>query len=248
MGLPREIYLAACGQIAEAFVEDGFNYQPRHQRLVRIEGDLTFDIQFQSSRLNALVNKNDEPGIGKRLVSSFLPSGELKAYGNITLIAHAVGYSKTFELWQSKQPHPSGAKGLIAGGQIGNLQEKHKWIAYNLANPHTREHRIKLAIQLIRSVGLPYLYAFRHPAKLIERLIDGHLQGFSESGALEYAMCFGSTDQAKKLLQALLREFPEQREEYQDWLERYRKNGVTNVQESRRAPRIARAAIALGLD
>jgi hypothetical protein len=126
--------------------------------------------------------------------------------------------------------------------------EKHKWISYNLANPHTRQHRIGFAIQLIRSVGLPYLYAFRDPAKVIDRLIGGHLQGFSESGALEYAMCFGTADQAKKLLGSLLREFPEQREEYQDWLEKYRKSGVTNVQDSRRARRIARAAIALGLD
>jgi hypothetical protein len=248
MGLPREIYLAACGQIAEAFVEDGFNYQPRQQRMVRSEGDLTIAVHFQSSSRNFLVNKNDEPGIGKRLISSLLPFDELQAYGNVTLITHAVGHSKTFELWQSKQPHPSGAEGRIAGGQIGNLQEEHKWITYNLANPHARQHRIELATQLIRSVGLPYLYALRDPAKIIDRLIGGHLQGFWESGALEYTMCFGSTRQAKKLLESLLREFPEQLEEYQDWLERYRKSGVTDVQESRRAPRIARAAIALGLE
>jgi hypothetical protein len=248
MGLPREIYLAACGRIAEAFVEDGFNYQPRQQRMVKCESDLTLAIHFQSSSRNFLVNKNDEPGVRKRLSSSFLPCGELQAYGNVTLITHAAGDSKTLALWRSKQPHLSGAKGRIAGGQIGNLQEKHKWIRYNLANPHTRVHRIELAIVLIRSVGLPYLYAFRDPAKMIDRLIGGQLQGFWESGALEYVVCFGSTDQARKLLESLLREFPEQREEYRDSLERYRKSGVTHVEESRRVPRIARAAIALGLD
>jgi hypothetical protein len=248
MGLPREIYLSACGRIAEAFVEEGFDYQPGQQRMLKCEGDLTLDIHFQSSRRNFLVNKNDDPGIGKRQISSYLSFGELQAYGNVALITHAGGHSKTFELWQSKHPHPCGAKGLIAGGQIGNLQKKHRWIEYNLANPRTRAKQIELAIQLIRLVGLPYLYAFRNPTKLIQRLIDGQLQGFSESGALEYVMCFGSSDQAKKLLEALLGAFPDQRKEYQDWVERYRKNGVTDVQESRRAPRIARAAIALGLD
>jgi hypothetical protein len=248
MGLPREIYLGACGQIAEAFVEDGFSYRPNQQRLIKQEGDLTLDIHFQSSGRNFLVNKNNQESMAKRLISSFSPSAELYTFGNVALVTHVGVRSNALEQWQSKQHYISWGKGLIAGGQIGNLREKHKWIEYNLANSHTRDRQIKLAIGLIRSVGLPFLYAFRDPAKIIELLIDGHIQGFSENGALEYAMCFGSTRQAKKLLKALLEAFPDQRNEYIEWLERYRKNGIPEAQESRRAPRIARAAHALGLD
>jgi hypothetical protein len=248
MGLPREIYLGACGQIAEAFVADGFSYQPNQQRLIKREGDLALDIHFQSSPRTFLVNRSNERSTAKRVISSIVPLGELQTYGSVTLITHAVGHSKTLQRWRSRQPHISWGKGIIAGGQIGNLQEKHKWIEYNLANPHTPNRQIKLAIQLVRSVALPYLFAFRDPARIIERLIDGHVQGFSENGALEYAMCFGSRDHAKKLLEALLCEFPDQRNEYTDWLERYRESGVPEAQESRRAPRIARAALTLGLD
>jgi hypothetical protein len=248
MGLPREIYLGACGQIAEAFVEDGFSDQPNQQCLVKCEGDLTLDIHFQSSRRNFLVNKNNQKSMAKRFILSFSPSAELYTFGNVALVTHAEVRSKALEQWQSKQPYTSWGKGLVASGQIGNLQEKHQWIEFNLANPHTRERQLKLAIHLVRSVGLPFLYAFRDPAKIIELLIDGHIQGFSENGALEYAMCFGSTRQAKKLFEALLKAFPEQRNEYMEWLERYRKNGIPEAQESRRATRIARAAHTLGLD
>jgi hypothetical protein len=247
MGLPREIYLGACGQIAEAFAEDGFSYQPNQQRLIKREGDLTLDIHFQSSRRNFLVNKNNQKSMAKRLISSFSSYAELYTFGNVALITHAEVHSQKLEQWQSKQPYISRGKGFIAGGQIGNLQEKHKWVEYNLANPHTRDRQIKLAIQLVRSVGMPYLYSFGDPAKIIERLIGGHIQGFSENGALEYAMCFGSARQAKKLLKALLEAFPDQRNEYMEWSERYRKSGIPAAQESKRAPRIARAAVALGL-
>lgn len=248
MVLPREIYLAACGQIAKAFVEDGFNYQPRQQRLVKRESGLTFDIRFQSSPRNYLVNKNDQPSIANRLTSSSLPSSELYTFGSVTLVTHAGVHSKALEQWQSKEPYISWSKGIVAGGQIGNLQKKHHWIEFNLANPHTRDRQIQSAIHLIRSVALPYLYAFMDPEKIIERLIDGQLPGFSENGALEYTMCFGSTAQAKKLLEALLDEFPNQRKEYMDWLEKYRKSGIPEAQESRRAARIARSALALRLD
>jgi len=248
MGLPRDIYLGACGQIAEAFVGDGFSYQPNQQCLVKREGDLTFDIHFQSSRRNFLVNKNNQKSVAKRLISSFSPSAELYTFGNVALITYAVVRSKALKQWQSKQPYISHGKGLIAGDQIGNLQAKHKWIEYNLASPDTRDRQIKLAIDLIRSVGLPYLYSFKDPVEIIERLISGRLQGFSENSALEYVMCFGSRDYAEKLLESLLNAFPDQRNEYTDWLERYRKSGIPEAQESRRAPRIARAALALGLD
>lgn len=118
MGLPREIYLGACGLIAEAFVADGFSYQPNQQRLIKREGDLTLDIHFQSSPRNFLVNRSNERSIAKRVISSIVPLGELQTYGSVTLITHAVGHSKTLQRWRSTQPHISWGKALLLAAKL----------------------------------------------------------------------------------------------------------------------------------
>jgi hypothetical protein len=52
MGEARNIYNAACAQIAAALAQEGFEYRPSKHTLVCRDDDLTREIAFQSSFRN----------------------------------------------------------------------------------------------------------------------------------------------------------------------------------------------------
>lgn len=52
MGEARNVYNAACAQIAAALAQEGFEYRPSKHALARRDDDLTREITFQSSFRN----------------------------------------------------------------------------------------------------------------------------------------------------------------------------------------------------
>ena len=123
MGEARNIYNAACAQIAAALAREGFEYRPSKHTLVRREGDLTREITFQSSFRNFTLPEQGADVLHEAV--SLLPLvGETLAFGSVTLIAHCAIHSKSFQLWRASQKQPLGKDDLITAGQIGNLQAK----------------------------------------------------------------------------------------------------------------------------
>ena len=247
MGEARNIYNAACAQIAAALAQDGFEYRPSKHSLLRRDGDLTREITFQSSFRNFTIPDQGDGGLQR--AASWLPLvGETVAFGSITLIAHAAVRSKTFKLWRASQKQPLGADDVITAGQIGNLQAKPKWLEFNLANPHRRDRVVSDVVELVRTVALPYLERFSAPQEVIAGLISGTMPWWWEPSALEYVACFGTSTQARELLKHYVRIRPGQEKELRERIDEYRKQGVPEAFDSRAPGRLAKAALALGLE
>ena len=90
MGEARNIYNAACAQIAAALAQDGFEYPPSKHALVGGDGDLTREITFQSSFRNFTLPEKGA-GFVQKAVSLLPLVGETAAFGGVTLIAHTGG-------------------------------------------------------------------------------------------------------------------------------------------------------------
>jgi len=65
---------------------------------------------------------------------------------------------------------------------------------------------------------------------------------------LEYAVCYGSLQDAYRVLQRYLRQWPECVDEYQEALREYRRDGIPVALHGRPGLRLARMALALGIE
>ena len=97
MGETRNIYNAACAQIAAALAQEGFEYRPSKHALARRDDDLTREITFQSSFRNFTLPEQGA-GVLQQAVSLLPFVGETMAFGSVTLIAHTAVRSKSFKL------------------------------------------------------------------------------------------------------------------------------------------------------
>jgi len=105
MGEARNIYNAACAQIAAALAQDGLEYRHSKHVLARGDGDLTREITFQSSFRNFTLPEQGA-GFVQKAVSLLPLIGETTAFGSVTLIAHTGVHSKAFKLWRALQRQP----------------------------------------------------------------------------------------------------------------------------------------------
>jgi len=247
MGEARNIYNAACAQIAAALAQEGFEYRPSKHALARRDEDLTREITFQSSFRNFTLSEQGA-GVLQQAVSLLPFVGETMAFGSVMLIAHTAVRSKSFKLWRASQNQPLGSDDLVTAGQIGNLQAKPKWLEFNLANPKRRDYIISEVVELIRTIALPYLERFSNPREVIAGLISGTMPWWWEPGALEYVACFGTLTQARELLMRYIQMRPGQGKEFRERIDEYRKQGIPEAFDSRAPGRLAKAALALGLE
>jgi hypothetical protein len=246
VGEARNIYNTACSQIAASLKQDGFEYRASRHTAVRTDGDLTSEITFQSSFRNFTLP--EQAGVLHKAISMLPLVGETVAFGSVTLIAHCAIHSKSFQRWRASQKQPLGKDDLIAAGQIGNLQRKPKWLEFNLANPHRRDGVIAEVIELVRTIALPYLERFSTPQEIVAGLIEGTMPWWWEPSALEYVACFGTSSQAQELLLRYIQMRPGQERKFRKWVDEYRKQGVPEAFDSSAASRLAKAALALGLE
>ncbi|MBB6251966.1 DUF4304 domain-containing protein [Nitrospirillum iridis] len=167
---PRDIILAACRDIGQRLAPQGFVFLKSGPLLKRTQGDLTFQIYFQSDRNNI-------------------------AGGRAALWMHAGVLSRNLAQWKKQHPVPWGSRSplpgpaAVAGGQIGNLTSPPGWMTWNFADPATRPDVLDDAVASIEKLILPFFALFDDPAGNIGRILD--LQSFGLQ-PLEYAMaCLG---------------------------------------------------------
>ncbi len=242
----REIFDQCCVEIASYLEAFGFQYRPSKHSAVRANGDLKFEIHFQSSSRNYLLADTYGSAFDRAL-SKFPLFGDLAAFGNITLIEHANVSSKALKIFRRAVPGAWASDGAVTGGQIGNLQVPAKWVTFNLANPNTRHAVVARAKELITDVGIPYLERFYKPEDVIQSLLEGTMPWTWEPSALEYVCCFGKRQKALRLLERFIAE-PEVRDEYTAAVSQYKGHGTPDAWDSTAAARLAKSAIILGME
>lgn len=219
---PREVYLKACEQIAEALASDGFTYARSSQRLTRKTKNFSFQIYFQSDRNNV--------------------AGEL-----IALWTHAGVFSKRLKAWRKRQPQPLHMGDGVAGGQIGNLTHPVSWMEWTLAAPDSRASLLSDTIATIRLIAFPYFVLFEDVPALCQRLMTEELPGTHLPITLEFLLCFGNKQMAEACFHRFLLARPNILERYRIELEQVRRNGIPQARNSGYAIELAYATVAYGL-
>lgn len=224
---PRDVILAAIGEIASTLAEDGFSYRKSGPSLKRSHGDFTFSISFQSDRNNI--------------------AGERAA-----VWIHASVHSKDLAAWRQDNRRPfHGAMlegpdaGRVFGSQIGNLLPNESWMEWDFADPAKRHAEIENATLAIRRIVLPIFAEFAEPETAIRKLMPEIVWG--QTSLIEYALAVSRPDLAEEAGQSFLKTNPIIQKRYEAALSELRRDGLPScVGDLGRD--IAAVAIANGLN
>ncbi|MDR1179190.1 MAG: hypothetical protein LBK44_01690 [Spirochaetales bacterium] len=149
----REVYLAACEDIANIYIPYGFKYSKsgQHLTLKQKDSEFIYKISFGSSHYNV-------PG------------------KNISIDVCANVLSHKYKKWKSENRTELNLKNeielseCICGGNIGNLRKEHKYLQWNIASLETREKEIENIIDAINKLAIPFFEHFNDVHKLKDEL------------------------------------------------------------------------------
>lgn len=223
MNTPRELYLAACTEIAESLSPLGFKFARSGPRAQRTDGEFTYRVSFQSSHKNI--------------------SGHY-----VALWIHATVSSKRLGEWRASQAHTLGVSDGVAGGQIGNLLQAYGWRDWNLAVP-TRPAVIADAISAVYSIALPYFAKFADLRSLCALLQREELPAMRSTEAIEFLLCFADRSAADAALRSFFHRRSDLLADYCTHLQQFREGGLPQRQMRRTgfAYELAFATVAYGL-
>ena len=183
---PKDVYTEVCQTIADYYGEYGFKYAKSKQTLTlkRKNSEFTYKISFSSSRYNA----------ADRYV-------EVTAFANVL--------SKKYKQWQTENKIGSTnyiPKDFVAGGQIGNMQEKSKWLKWKVANPETIVAEVEDIIRSINQYAVPFFESFENIPKLISYIEkQGNYFGILTSQSLaSFLMYVASKESVEKTFSTFL--------------------------------------------
>lgn len=193
---PREVFQEVCTNIASRLELENFQYLKSKKLIKKKQDDLTYIIKFSTSRWN---------------IRSI----------NVQLSASIEIYSETFSDWikQNRRFDDNGPFNAlnwsgITGGGLHNIvtesiYQNYPGIFYwNVAHLERREEIIDDFEAFLRKFVLPYFELFSDPSKVIKTLITGDKDCRSDtsipnlelSKAIEYALCFGTPQEAAMVL------------------------------------------------
>lgn len=222
MEKPRDVYLEGCAFIAEFLARDGFRYSSSKQLACRSRTGFEHLVSFQSSHRNI-------------------------AGSSVALWIHANLRSKRMREWRSEQPKALRTDDFFAGGQIGNLQDKARWLEWNLADPRARRSILADAVSTIENIALPFFSVFEDVAALAERLVTRNLPGLEPENAIEFLLCFATHEHAAAYLARFLAERTDLLGAYHTSLAEMRRDGLPPHRPNGFAPILAAATLAYGL-
>lgn len=213
---PRDVFLAGCTAIGEYLHEFGYKYSKSGPHARRKSGDFVFQIRFQSSHHNI-------------------------AGAGVALWIHGTVLSPRLKKWRESQPllHRSD---FVAGGQIGNLQTNHCWLAWNLADGTKRAEVVSDAIHKIEELAIPYFHRFEDLPALCKLLVDGDLRMMTIDRVVEFFMCFADQSTARKAAANFLQRRPDLDVAYRHAFEQYAEKGLDSKYPSGYAEQLAFAS------
>lgn len=174
---PREIFLKACGKIAECFAGSGFEPVQKGQILKRTskDKDVTFEIWFQSSF------RND------------------KSY--IAIRPHIRITSKQLKQWETLQGLTREKGGIFGMTNIGHITAFQNYKEWNLAGL-SFENSVKEIIELLKNYALPLFEIFETKENAIALLSNDEFQfnkwTKKDFACLPFMICFATKEQAEK--------------------------------------------------
>jgi hypothetical protein len=196
----RAVYLNACRQIAEAFAGDGYKFAKSGPHFTKRTGPFHYHVAFQSSHHNI-------PG------------------QHVVLWMHADVLSPKLGDWRRQQPHPHRNNDWVAGGMVHLLNRRHAMIEWELADASRREATIEDAINFVRTEIFPYFHKFSDPSALIEELCTRDVNAFGLASSVEFALCFGSREQANRILGRIVAQRQDLRDQIEQSTQTFRRDG-----------------------
>jgi hypothetical protein len=221
MNSPRDLYLAACKEIAESFSSLGFKFARSGPHTQRKHGEFTYRISFQTSPRNI-------------------------AGHYVALSIHANVLSKRLAEWRTSQASALGSGDYVAGGQIGNLVRPHGWRDWNLAVSN-RSPVIADAISAVLSIALPYFDRFEDIPSLCTLLRREELPAMEIAHIVEFLLCFADRSAADAAMSGFFRSRPDLLADYYTHLQEFRERGLPQVRRTGFAYELAFATVAYGL-
>jgi hypothetical protein len=221
MDSPRELYLAACSEIAESLLPLGFKFARSGPHAQRKDAEFTYRVSFQSSHKN----------ISGHYVALWI-------YANVL--------SNRLDKWRKSQTRALGSGDGVAGGQIGNLVRPHGWRDWNLAGS-TRPAVIADATSTVHSIALPYFDRFVDIPSLCALLQREELPAMHITHAIEFLLCFADRSAADAALSSFFHSRPGLLADYQTHLQEFQLRGLPQVRRTGFAYELAFATVAYGL-
>jgi hypothetical protein len=221
MNSTRDLFLTACGEIAESLSPLGFKFAKSGPHTQRKDGDFTYRVAFQSSHKNV--------------------AGQY-----VALWIHVTVRSKRLAGWRASQPHALGVGDGVAGGQIGNLVRPHKWRDWNLAT-QTGAAVIADATSTVHSIALPYFQRFADVESLCALLQREELPAMDTARAIEFLLCFADRSAADAALSTFFQARSDLLAQYHTHLAEFRHRGLPKVRRTGFAYELAFVTVAYGL-
>ena len=151
-------------------------------------GDFSFQIAFNSSHHNV-------------------------AGSHVSLEVASTVFSPKLKKWRKAHP-PVHVWDYVAGGNIGRLRTKPKYLEWNLAESGTRAEVIESVIESINLVAIPFFSRFEDVGTLSSILIEHDLPTMEIDRVVEFLLCFADVNTARKAANRFLREHPDLMEDY----------------------------------
>jgi hypothetical protein len=259
MGEAREIFLEACQTIVTALEPAGYRWVKSECDLVRKDGPFTFRLHFQSSPRNFLVHEGNV-GRARSLIGLVASTGpvlfvplsvelmEIDLFGSLKTIPHVGVLDSRIAAWRKTLQNPIRTDGAITGSKLGYLAKQCTWLEINLANPHTRASRVEALISLIFDAAIPVFDRFHRDEEMLDKLIKSGLEASLEYMEVEHAVFLGGVDAGREVIKRFFSKWPSAESEYHTALSGFRKNGIPEVWESSPGPRLAKAALCVGIE
>lgn len=217
-----DVYAQSCAKIAEHFVEHGFRYAKSGPHLTRKRNGFSHRVSFQTSYHNI-------PG------------------KHVSLSVAANVRSKRLKEWRENQEHARRSDDWVGGGMIHLLGTDLTYITWEMADPKERENTISDVVSFIESVTLPYFGYFDRPSELIDRFQKQDFPAMDIADLVEFTLCFGSQDEAQRILDRYVTERSDLAPDIENAEERIREEGYPPYHLTKYADLVAflRSAYAL---
>jgi hypothetical protein len=179
---PREVFLAACAELARRLEPHEFRYAKSGPHMSRRRGELTFEVAFASSHYNV-------------------------AGAHVGLTVYAGVLSNALRKWRlEQQTSRDGASSGVAGGMLQNLKPGMPIAMWDVADPHSRPGVLNDVQNAIEAAALPYFALFEDEHALIRRLEEHVVPCFYPLNAIEWLLSRGAREAAVRHAHVLLRD------------------------------------------
>lgn len=220
---PKEVFAEACAELASELEKDGFRYAKSGPHATQRSAGLIHTIFFGTSHHNV--------------------RGE-----HVALELAAGVRSPGLKRWRLLRAHPYRETDTVAGGMIHLLGTEHAYLQWDLADPGTRRETIADVLAAIREVILPWFDHFRDPAETARESAEGWIPEFGLADSVEFALCFGTREQAQQILDRFGRRRPDLIEPAVEAYEKFRSDGMPGRIVSEYAQQVAWVRLEYGLD